>query len=1456
MTKVKVTIVARLWAVLLALVIILSANAPANAQCSLVCNDLVTIALDDDCQVEVEPDMILEGGGCPNGNLVVEMKINGAWVPAVVTSSHLNQTIQTRVRDLVSGNYCWGYIHVEDNLAPQMVCTNITLVCGITNYTPQYLESDLGIAEAYPDVIENCGNYTTTHLDQFFDLGCNGTINGLSNISAYVRRTWTAVDQNGNSSTCTQFIYFQRKNVNDVVFPADITVSCENPDADPSVTGAPYINALGQQWPLYPQNTFCELNVVYSDQTLPICDGSHKILRTWTVLDWCLPTTPNPPFSNPRYYIQLIKVEDSQGPIVECPENLTVNTNPNDCESDYNLPDVLIEDACSRIKSIQATYSANGTAYTINGTIESFPGNNFWHPDTLGVLGIANNLPLGTTPITYTISDDCGNQTTCQFNLTVADETPPTAVCDEFTQVSLGNNGMILVNASTFDDGSYDNCSPSVYFKARRMDANGCQPNNRFDDQVKFCCEDIGDTITVIFRVYDFQPPAGEVSLEFGEWNANDCMVQVFVDDKLKPSCNPPAQANVSCQSFDPTLWAYGFATASDNCCIDTITETRNLTLFDTICNRGTITRTFRAQDCGGLTSTCTQRVVVSYNQNYFIKFPNDVIVTACDGSGNYGAPTFFGEDCELLGVSHHDAVFTVVPDACYKIERTWTISNWCTYNPNLGCIEVPNPNPNSITNHPSNLPGPTVSPAGTAAPWAPTVVAINPGETPTNYSVFWNANANCYKYKQIIKIIDTQAPVVDNCPVNVDVCDSTDNNGLLWNEMYWWDITTQSHDLCEAPSNLSINASDLCSKADVNVRYLLFLDLDGDGTMETAINSANLPGFNTVNYDNASNPNFSGGSPRQFDHRAVPNNQKYGFALQTVVSGANKVASVRWNTAQAPNTYTVPELPYGTHKIKWIVDDGCGNEKVCEYTFVVKDCKKPTVQCFNGISVNIMPTKMITLTIGDFLQTTYDNCTPAAKLVTGIRKAGAGSGFPTNPDGTPQTTVTFDCNELGQQNVEIWSRDLAGNADFCVTFVNVQDNIGACGPAGSNATVAGVLKTEANDGLAGAHIELVATLPNGQPPYSLVSNTDNNGLYGFSNSVPMHSNYTLTPTKDNDPLNGVSTFDLVLINKHILGLEPLGSPYKMIAADANGSRSITTFDIVELRKLILGIYQELPANASWRFVDKKYAFPNASNPFQEIFPETVSTADVQSSQFADDFVAVKVGDVNGNVTANLQSSEDRTSGTMYFDIADRTVKAGEEFTVQVQAADRPAAYQFTMDMTGLEIVDLMPGENSTRDNFAVFAGDGAMTASVDGGEGFAVRFSALQNGLLSRMLKAGSRITKAEAYNAQGENLDIAFRFTGANGEVVAGAGFELFQNTPNPVKGTTGIAFNLPDATAATLTIRDVEGRVVKVVKGNFAKGLNTVTLQRAELVSGMLFYQLDTPTHSATRKMIVVE
>ncbi|MBN8685191.1 MAG: T9SS type A sorting domain-containing protein [Chitinophagales bacterium] len=1471
MKKTNNTLVFKLWSLLLGVVLSLGTATTASAQCTLVCNNLVQISLDEDCVVTVLPDMILEGNGCPNGNLVVEMKINGAWVPATVNINHVNQTIQVRVRDLNSGNNCWGYMHIEDKLAPIVDCTDITLSCVVTNHTPSYIANTLGITEAFPDVIENCDNTPTlTYIDTYVDLNCTQTINGQSDISAYILRKWTAVDQSGNSATCNQYIYFERRHMFDVLFPADVTVSCSNPSTDPSVTGSPFIDDFGFDWDLYPNNTACELNVAYTDQLLPVCDGTYKILRTWVVLDWCKPTStnPNPQFTNPVYHIQLIKVEDAAGPQFDCPENLTVSTDPYNCCATVNLPDVIMEDNCSRINSISAMVTTfdpqTGTQtgmYTVGGFLSTFPGNNLWTPDTLANYGTTPCLHIGTHRVVYTATDDCGNARTCSFNLTVEDQTPPEPVCTQLTKVSIGANGEVLVNATAFDQGSEDNCG-DVYFKVRRMNSGCGQSNSSFLDQVKFCCEDIGDTITVILRVYDVQVPAGSVTTSFQEEHSNDCMIQVIVEDKLKPICQAPVNMTVNCESFDPSLWAYGQAIATDNCCIDTVITTASYTQFDTVCNRGTITRTFRAIDCGGQSSVCTQRVVVTYRQDYWVRFPNDVIVTVCDGSGTYGEPTFFGENCELLATSYTDELFTVVPDACFKIERTWKVINWCTYDPNQGCIAVPNPNPNAITNSPQNLPGPIVSPVGTPAPWAPTVVSITPGAPATNYgAAYWNANfannnlnVNCYTYKQIIKVIDTQAPTAQ-CPASpVEFCDLTPNNGGLWNEMYYWDNRTESHDLCEGPSDLTLTATDACSGANINIEYLLFLDLDGNGSMETVVSSVNLPGFNRVNYNNAGNPNFSGGTAYAFDERPVPGNQKYGFAIQKVKSGNNLTANVRWNTAQSPTNYVIPELPYGTHKIKWFITDGCGNNRECEYTFVVKDCKKPTVVCLNGLSVNIMQTGMVSLWASDFLQYTEDNCTPTDKLKIGIVRSEQSTGsFPVDGNGNPLTEVQFTCadTDIEPELVQLWSIDLAGNADFCETYVLVQDNMGNCG--GPKPTVAGYLKTEGQQGVEDAQVDLQGSSP-AVPPFSMFQNTLETGKYEFSNAVPVASNLTITPVEDDNHINGVSTFDLVLISKHILGIEPLTSPYKMIAADANKSGSITTFDIVELRKLVLGVYTELPANTSWRFIDKAYSFPNPSNPFAAVFPENKSVASISNNLMSEDFVAVKVGDLNGNAVANsLMQSEDRSAGTLYFDVQDRAVNAGETFDVTFKAAEQVQGFQFTLNFPGLEVVDVT---GLKAENFAVFAADKAMTTSVDGENEFTVRFRATQAGQISKLMGVSSSITKAEAYNNNSDRLDVAIRFNGSNGSVVAGAGFEVFQNTPNPVAANTTISFNLPEAAEATLTISTIDGRVVRVVKGNYAKGLNSITLNRSDLAAGVLFYQVETATHSATKKMVVTE
>ena len=220
-----------------------------------------------------------------------------------------------------------------------------------------------------------------------------------------------------------------------------------------------------------------------------------------------------------------------------------------------------------------------------------------------------------------------------------------------------------------------------------------------------------------MLRVYDVEVDSGEVDLDFEEAHSSDCMVQVFLADKLPPTCIPPPPVTVSCENFDPALWAYGNVTATDNCCLDSTLETRNYALFDTVCNRGTIVRRFRIQDCSGNSSQCAQRIVVDYRQHYYIRFPDDVIVNSCNGTGNYPVPIFFGEDCELLATSFKDDTFVLAPDACRKIERTWTIVNWCAHDVNQPCVEIPNPNPLTTLNHPTNLPAVVVSTPATAAP-------------------------------------------------------------------------------------------------------------------------------------------------------------------------------------------------------------------------------------------------------------------------------------------------------------------------------------------------------------------------------------------------------------------------------------------------------------------------------------------------------------------------------------------------------------------------------------------------------------------------------------------------------------------------------------------------------------------------------------------------------------------
>jgi hypothetical protein len=220
-------------------------------------------------------------------------------------------------------------------------------------------------------------------------------------------------------------------------------------------------------------------------------------------------------------------------------------------------------------------------------------------------------------------------------------------------------------------------------------------------------------------------------------------------------------------------------------------------------------------------------------------------------------------------------------------------------------------------------------------------------------------------------------------------------------------------------------------------------------------------------------------------------------------------------------------------------------------------------------------------------------------------------------------------------------------------------------------------------------------------------------------------------------------------------------------------------------------------------------------------------------------------------------STDDRTTGTLHFDIADRKVAVGEEFEVEFHSTDRVLGYQFTLVHTGLQVVEIMPGAGMRMDNFMVHAAKSALTTVVEDAAPsatFTVRFRATQGGTLSKILQVSSAITKAVSYATESERHAVELRF---NNGIVSGLGFELYQNTPNPFASSTIIGFHLPEAATVTLTVHDELGRVLHTQKADMAKGQNRIALDKNKLTaSGMMYYTISTNQFTATRQMLRIE
>jgi len=1378
------------WMTLLLLCFMVSSNLSAQLACNNLINASVSPTINV-CETEINSDMILEGTYPPIDYFIeihdgVSPVVSGTNVVVISSSSlYFGKTLTATVTDVASGVSCWGSLTVEDKLAPSVACQNVSVGCA----------DDLDDVVPFPTATDNCDLNPDIQLT-------NEVINTSTQCNpgfVTITRTYIAVDNQGNTSaSCDQVITINRPNEidfpNDIIWTCDqynafsnitdasklhefitdtdptsalvidvnLDETCDDNDFDPNpdcsflnlVDDNPAINntniangglgcfgasncatatdgglddadvleLTGSGIPEDVDGVYCLYQYSNADALLTSCGSTFKIIRTWTVLDWCTGqvVTGN---SSGEDNIQVIKVMDKVAPTIAPMADIEVNANnpgahPSPCTSTGLVPSPDVSDNCNST-TFKIFTSIGEVVYVNGGGLIPSPG-----------------LPQGWHEVTYQATDACGNVTELKVPLHVVDNMAPAAICDEITDVNLSSDGFAHVPSTVFDDGSFDNCCLDR-FEVRRMEV-GCGVGTDFAPAVTFCCADItANPVQVVFRVVDC------------DGNTNECMVDVNVQDKLPPILvNCPSQQTITCDYYwdnievplslgdNSVLDQFGVATFIDNCNLN-ITPNINVNLDQ--CGDGSITRTWQASDdSGNGPTTCTQLIFVNHVSDWVVEFPADLTATCTEDEPEFGEPELFFETCELIAVSYDDTYYNVVPDACYKIARTWTVINWCVVGDNVDqeVVEVPE----------SQMPFAYRDLDGDGINFEPRVFRDS-----------WNGNAfpsagdagvdgapdtdldqdpwdGYIEYEQIIKVIDNVAPTFPNgCAID-DVC--IDGN------------------TCSAQVTIPTPDVQDCSE-DVTVTY-----------------THDLGNLNTV----------------------------------------------------APGTYTVT----------YTAMDNCGNSNACQTTVTVEDCKKPTPYCKNGLVIELMQTGEIDIWSSDFDAGSFDNC-PGTLSIS----------FSTDVSDTQRI---FNCDQVGQQNVEIWVTDAAGNQDFCNTFVIVEDNMNACDdPLVVN--VGGAIATEEDMSVNDVTVEL-----SGQS--SGMVTTDINGMYNFT-SVPVGNDVTITPVKDVNPLNGVTTYDLVLITKHILAVNKLDSPYKIIAADANKTGTVTTSDLVQLRKLILHIDDNFSNNTSWRFVDADFEFPNEENPFETSFPEVVNINNVPSNILNAEFVAIKVGDVNGS--ASFTSVDDRSGDTFILNTNDISVKAGELYTVDFKATDMSIeGYQFTMNFNQnvLNFVDMVPAI-AQKENFGfTLLEEGAITSSWNGnasaGTVFSLTFTAKEDGQLSDLLNVNSRYTTAEAYNNSGEVMDVELTFNGQSATA-----FDLYQNTPNPFKGETVIGFNLPEAGTATLTIQDVSGKVISVVEGDFAKGYNQVSVNSNNMPNtGVLYYTLASANDTATRKMIILQ
>ncbi|WP_159517808.1 beta strand repeat-containing protein, partial [Sunxiuqinia indica] len=542
--------------------------------------------------VQGSPSTILEG------NLIDDITVLTLFDPAAIpyVTDNCNASLdidEQRVDGECEGNYqlfrTWT---ATDDCGNSTSATQTVTVGDFEAPVLVGLPNDTTVnCDSIPDpanvtATDNCADVTPVY-SEISGNGCTYTI----------ERTWTVEDDCNHITSHTQYITVQDTTPPTFTVPVDTTIyKDDNCNYDTSVTNTGDVTDESD-------NCSINLDASYSDVETPgSCSGETIVSRTWSLTDDC---------GNNITYLQTITVADTISPVISCPllddveacDISEFNTQTSFPYSETTQPITVAE-----FEALGGTASDNCNVFTISYQDVSDNGN---CPETI--------------TRTYTVTDDCGNITTCAQTITLNDYTPPefTVPADITVYKDDACNYIVTVDETGDVTDETDNCTAILNATFTDVESTGSCVDETIITRTWTLVDDCGNdsiqvqTITVADTISPIVscPPLADIEV---------CDISEFNAQTSFPYSTTPSPITIA--EFE----GIG-GTATDNCNVFTIS-------YQDVSDNGncpeTITRTFTVSDNCGNVTTCTQSINLIDTTPPSLTCPPDNSMEACNTDG------------------------------------------------------------------------------------------------------------------------------------------------------------------------------------------------------------------------------------------------------------------------------------------------------------------------------------------------------------------------------------------------------------------------------------------------------------------------------------------------------------------------------------------------------------------------------------------------------------------------------------------------------------------------------------------------------------------------------------------------------------------------------------------------------------------------------------------------------